>query len=316
MVFFVYLDPPVFAAAAQSGHLGLDALAAVLRAFLQNCVLLDFEDWRWETGVRRALDAHESTFEQSLIKKLLVQLKKRNRLAPCLHDDYSGETDLSLVLSQAAQRELDLILSQSDVAPSSHGQCEITKLETYQRTAFEEKREKAATHGREYSGGEFSEREFLARNFRKALRFAVRVEICDALLGRKFADNYDHTLKLLLGFMDEVLVERQSCELTIHCEQSDRNHHLLTRIAAHRPAGLSNLMIKAVFYSPSNDHQCLPHERYLATNQFGFVIGRGMDFLDRSTGKNRDCSLNLKDHMVVDAKLRPFVAFARPPVIV
>jgi hypothetical protein len=316
MVFFVYLDPPVFSAAAKAGPLGLDALAAVLRGFLQNCVLLDFEDWRWETGVRQALNAHEPAFENSLVKKLLVQLKKRDRLAPCFRDDYSSEADLNLVLAQAAKEELDLILTQGDVAAHGQGQLEIAKLEGYQQTAFEAKRSEVAANGREYSGGELPERDFLLCNFRKALRFAVRVEICDALLGRRFAGNYDHTLKAVLGFLDGVLVERQCCELIIHCEQSDRNHHLLTQLAKHRPLGLSKLKIAVVFYSHPAGGQCLPHERYLATNQFGFEIGRGMDFFDQFSGKNRDVSVNLKASDVIRDKLRPFGAFALPATAV
>jgi hypothetical protein len=316
MVFFVYLDPPVFSAAAKAGPLGLDALAAVLRGFLQNCVLLDFDDWRWETGVRQALSTHERTFENSLVKKLLVQLKKRDRIEPCFRDDYSGKTEMNLVLAQANEAELDLILADSHVAHPNGGQFEIAKLEDYQQTAFEAKRSEAAANGREYSGGELAEGDFLIANFRKALKFATRIDICDAVFGRSFADNYEHTLRLLLGFLDGELVERETCELTIHCEQSARSHHLLTQLAKHRPLGLSKLKITVIFYIRPPSAQCLPHERYLATNQFGFEIGRGMDFLDGGTGRNRDVSINLKDADVIRDKLIPFRSFSAPAQIV
>jgi len=281
----------------------------VLRALLQNCVLLDFDDWRWDTEVRQALTGNEELFENSLVKKLLVHLRKQNRIVPFFQDDYSGKTNMNLVLAQGAAAELDLILTSEISVTSPDGHIEIAQLEGYQQTTFEATRSEIAANGREYVGGEQSEADFLNTNFRKALRFASIIEICDTLLGRKFADNYEHTLRVLLSFLDQVLVERDTCELTIHCGQSARNHHLLSQLARYRPAGLQKLKISVVFYNDAAGGQCLPHERYLATNQFGFEIGRGMDFLDCGTGRNRDVSINLKDAEVIRNKLKPFASF-------
>ena len=70
--------------------------------------------------------------------------------------------------------------------------------------------------------------------------------------------------------------------------------------------------ISVYFYDPSAGQQCLPHERYISTDQFGLEIGRGMDFLDSNTAKNRDVSLNLKDRSVLQSKLAAFQTFRLP----
>jgi hypothetical protein len=312
MVFYIYLDPPVFSVAAVGGRLGLQALAAVLRGFLQNCLLLDFDDYRWETGIRRALSTHAEVFDRSVIKKFLVQFRKRNRIVPVFQDDYSGKKDLAFIIDQAPAADLDFILAEEVVALPTGCATETATLATYQETDFEARREEAASNGREYSGGELDEEQFLEANFSKLVRHASRIEICDALCGRKFADNYEYTVKRLLGLLGVVLAEPERCELVLHCEKSPRDHHLISQLARHRPPRLAGMNISVCFYDPSAGRQCLPHERYLSTDQFGLEIGRGMDFLDSNTAKNRDVSLNLKDRGVIQSKLAAFQSFRLP----
>lgn len=314
MVFFVYLDRGVLGDAKRGGALGLQALTSILRAMLQNCILLDFDDWRWEPAVKRALASDDGSFDLSLVKKLLVQLKKKERIVPFFSDDYSGAGDMQIVTAQATAAELDLILAPSTGPPSAGTGYEVADLQGYQQTAFEETRAEAAANGREYSGGELAEGPFLDLNFRKLLRFASRVDICDAIFGRKFADSYEYSIKALLVLMGGVLADPDNATLTIHCEQSNRNGHLLTRLASHRPAPLKNLRIEVSFYQNARGGQCLPHERYLVTNQVALEIGRGMDFLDKATGRNRDVSINLKDSATVRAKIGAYAAFAAAPV--
>ena len=40
----------------------------------------------------------------------------------------------------------------------------------------------------------------------------------------------------------------------------------------------------------------MPHQRFILTDQFAIEIDRGLDFLDRSTHKNRDVLVNTKSH--------------------
>ncbi len=316
MVFFVYLDPGVLRDAKQGGVLGLEAIISVLRAMLQNCILLDFDDWRWETAVNRILANDDGSFDLSLVKKLLVQLKRKERVVPFFSDDYSGATDMQIVAAQAAAAEVDLLLVSGSGRATTGGGCEVADLGGYQKTGFEETRGEAAANGREYSGGELAEGDFLTLNFRKLLKFATRVEICDAIFGRKFADNYEHSIKELLVLMGNVLRDPDNATLAIHCEQSNRNGHLLTQLAAHRPQALKNLRIEVSFYQNLAGGQCLPHERFLLTNQVALEIGRGMDFLDKATGKNRDVSINLKDSAKIRAKIAAFGCCSSAPVVV
>lgn len=312
MVCFVYLDPGVFSAAGVADEVRLGDLTAMLRGFVQNCVLLDFDDYRWETSVRREIGTAEAVFDRSLVKKLLVHLKKRKRVVPWFRDDYAGRPELDLVSEQAAEAELDCIVTEKPCPRSPSCLVETTTLRAYQSSEFEQKRSDLAACGREFVGGEMDATGFLESNFRKAVKFAQQIDVCDAILGRKFADNYAYTLRRFLRFLADVLADPGKSTFTIHCQSSPRIPHLVTELAASRPSTLANLRINVVDYDASGG-RCLPHDRYLATDQFGFEIGRGFDFLDRSSNRNRDVSINLKDPDVIREKLRPFGAFAGAP---
>ncbi|PWU09025.1 MAG: hypothetical protein C5B50_28155 [Verrucomicrobia bacterium] len=314
MVFYVYLDPPVFEAAAAGGQMALQLLTAILRGFLQNCVLLEFDDYRWDTAVRRAVNSQEKTFDRSAIKKLLVQLQRRNRIVPFFKDDYSGLPDLEFVVQQASAAGLDLILSVQTVSLPSNCSCEAAILGTYQESEFEDQRAETAANGREYKHGEMGEEQFLLTTFQKFIRHARRIEVCDAVCGRYFGDNFKYTLKKFLAFLDSALVDPAVCELILHCEKSERDQYLLSELTSFRTARLAQMPISVCFYDPINGQQCLPHERYICTDQFGLQIGRGMDFLDRATARNRDISVSFKPWNVLSTKLTPYQCFKLAPV--
>ena len=70
---------------------------------------------------------------------------------------------------------------------------------------------------------------FLDVNFGKALRHARRIEICDRLLGERFANNFEHTVKELLRWLETILRDPASCESRIHCGKTEgRDRHCAT----------------------------------------------------------------------------------------
>jgi hypothetical protein len=238
MIFYVYLDPAVFPLANNHGPYAVQLLIGVLRGFLQNCFIAEFEDYRVQESIKNNVASLPDTYDRKIIKSLLATLQKRNRFVYCLVPDYSGgKDDLLCVLDQAAGAFLDLLLlkeiNSQLVIPR---EVEVATLVTYQSTDFETRRSLLASEGRTLKEGELDEEEFLNQLFRKALRFAAKIEICDKLFGRRFGDNFEYSAKTLFRWLEKVLIDPSRCKLIFHCGKPDGygDHHMQTQLASFR----------------------------------------------------------------------------------
>lgn len=314
MVFFVYLDLTVFEEATSAGEGGLQALVATLRALLANCLLLDFDDWRWRGAVSAALREGDAVFARSQVKKLLVQMQKRNRIVQVIQSQCSGSTDLDLVMQQAHEAELDLVIS--GVADSvRNSSVPVVSLRDYQGSEFESERRAISDYGLELGPNEFDGAAFLDKYFRKALKHAKSIDVFDRLLGSKYSDSYAYTLKLVFELLGRSLANPQEVEMVLHCERSGRHQYLVDSLRKLRSREMPELKLSVKFYSDAASGQCLPHDRYLITDQFAFQIGRGFDMVDRKTRKNRDISVSLKNgEKLRGEKFQSYEVFAEPPV--
>jgi len=68
------------------------------------------------------------------------------------------------------------------------------------------------------------------------------------------------------------------------------------------------------FYDQPGGDASLPHDRFITTDQVALGIPRGMDFLDRKTGKNRDVSMDYKSKKQVAALMRNYESGAQPEI--
>ena len=302
MIFNVCFDPKVIEAAAANGPYAIQALVAMLRGFSANCVLLDFEDARLQRGIRAALDALPPRSDRSEITRIIGQLLKRNRFVAAMPDpDWAApESEIQHAFWQANAFGVQLVVTGEQGGTG----VECADLATFQHTAFERERFARALNGRVFASGELSEAEFLICNFANALRYAGRIQICDRLLGKTFAGNFEHTIGVFFRWIEPILHDPSACEITIHCERAaGRDDHLCHMVRSFRRGRLDQTVIKIAFYENPAGKNALPHDRFLWTDQFAFEIGRGMDFLDRTTGRNRDVSINLKDSSEVTAAM-------------
>lgn len=128
---------------------------------------------------------------------------------------------------------------------------------------------------------------------------------------RHGTDNFEHTVREFFRFLEPLLHEPGGCEITFHCGASGRNHHFCDMLRTFRGHRTATIRVTVKFYSDPTGKPSLPHERYIWTDQFAFLVGRGMDFLDRATGKNRDVSIDLKDESEVAKKV---ASYATPRV--
>jgi hypothetical protein len=182
-------------------------------------------------------------------------------------------------------------------------------LAQYPGSAVEIDRHRASTTGRIYFGGEMPTADFLNSNFANALRHARRIEICDRLVGTKWGDNYEHTVQELFRLLERVHNQPDKLEVIINCGASKRNPQLSHMVGTFRGQRTASLKIEVNFFGQPTDRAPLPHDRYIWTDQFAFFIGRGMDFLDRATGANRDVGISLKDESEVAQNVSKYAAF-------
>ena len=299
MFFYVFMDPGVISDAWIKGDFAVQTLIGVLRGFVQNCAVADFEDYRTQSEIKNHIDGLPDDFDRKIIKSILATLHKRNRFIYCFVPDYTNErSDLECVFEQAEKCLIDLILLKS--IPNEFdtpNQTEVVTLSDYQRSSFENRRSLLASDGRTFIGGEYEEYEFLNLHLGKVFRYATRIEFCDKLFGSKFADNYIYTIKILFKWLGGLLSDQGNYRLIFHCGMppGHTKEHIQERISTFKNKYLDSTSIEIQFYQSTEDEQCLPHDRFVTTDQISLTIGRGMDFLDKNTRKNRDVTIGLKN---------------------
>lgn len=318
MVFYVYLQPEVISIAYAEGPYAVQALIALLRGLLQNCYIAEFHDYRVQQEIKDRVENLPPDFDRKTIKTLLANLEKRNRFIYCLAPDHTGiKDDVTCVIEQAAKISIDiLILKDGDLGADSPAGVEVSTLSTYQHTNFETERSRLASEGRTFQEGELTEAEFLRKNFAKALRFAVRIEVCDKLFGRLFGDNFEYTVRKMLQWLEQQVDDPNKCELIFHCGAPEKAtiQHMKTQLASFKYGRIASLPMELHFYELPNPDHCLPHERFILTDQIALEIGRGMDFLDKNTKKNRDVSIGYKNWQEVNDLLRSYSAGKLPAI--
>ncbi len=302
MVFYVYMHPEVFKDAAAAAPYGMQALIGILRGFLQNCCIAEFDDGRTHQEIGKYIKDLPQDFDRSILKKLLVQLEKQNRFIYCLKPDYTDEkSDLECVVQQADVELVQLVLTGSDhVIDHEEAEFELAKLDTYNHTEFEEERSKMASDGSTTPDDYLPNTEFMDRHFLRALKHAGSIELCDRLAGTKFGDNFEYTIRAFISWLGSSLADPSGCILGFHLGQADgyKSTYIQRELSNYKRQSLHESTNIAVHY-----YSDLPHQRYIITNQFALEIDRGLDFLNRATRKNRNSSINLKSRKEIQLRL-------------
>jgi len=318
MIFYVYMDPNVLSTRNLQNQYAAQSFISTLRGFLQNCFIADFKDYRVQDALKVQLEYFPPDHNRKEIKRLLATLQKRNRFIYCLVPDHSGKkNDLTCAIEQILTAFIDLLLVREFDSDLNlpHG-VEIATLSTYQNTNFETNRSKLASDGLIVQNGELGEEELWDKCFKKVLRFSSRIEICDRLFGKKFGDNYKYNVKIMLRWLEKILIDPDNCKLLFHCEKPDgfTDQYITAELAAIRQGRLSNMPIEIQFYQHPGLENCLPHARFIITDQITLKIDPGMDFLDPNTKKNRDVCIEYKSSKKVLALLKNYAHTMLPRV--
>jgi len=318
MIFYIYLDPDALSLSNIENDYAMQALISTLRGFTENCCISEFEDYRIQDAIKEQVNSLPDTFDRKIIKSLLKALAKRNRFIYCLVPDYSGnKTDITCVIEQATSCFLDCFLfSEGNRDIETPVGIEKATLSTYQVTEFENVRSNLAINGRTFASGELDEKDFLDQYFKKMLRYPTRIEICDKLFGSRFGDNFEYTVKKFLRWLESNLSDPKHCKLILHCGKPDghTDHHIKTQLAGFKTGRLKDLRIEIQFYQLPDNSQALPHDRYMITDQIVIDFGRGLDFLDRNTRKNRDLTVGYKSYKEVGNLLKSYASAKLPRI--
>ncbi|MFC1452075.1 hypothetical protein ACFLSJ_01870 [Verrucomicrobiota bacterium] len=299
MVFYVYMQPEVVTEAKEGGPYAVQALIAILRGFLQNCCIAEFDDYR--DSLKTAVNALPEDFNRTELKTVLSKLARLHRFIYCLEADYmSGQPWTDQALQQSRACLIDLLLLEAaaqDRRPD--GDAEVCGLATYQNTEFERNRFEVASDGKTFSPGEYGETDFLDIVFLKILRNARGdIVVYDCILGEKFGDNFEHTMKEFFRWIERILPDPNECSLAIHCGTPKKATpaHIKGQLASWRTGRVANMRVQIHYYKAVDGKSLMPHQRFILTDQFAVEVDRGFDFLDRKTHRNRDVSLNTKSH--------------------
>ena len=301
MVYYVYLDPAVITEAKQIGVIGLVHLLSILESLAENCCLVEFDDWRVTSELGRVLAQHDDSTESGdnikKIKAWLGRMKKENRFVSAITAPDAPGTDLDIALHSQAEAQIDAFIVPSAVFNSSHSSQHT--LLTFNGSSFNQERRKHANHGVIYQGGEMQSADFYHANLLKALRHAASIQFLDSVLVPRYDNHWRHTSQTIVRHFEASCHEWAAKEIEIHSEMPDKPGRLeYCRLDIQHPKATTPLKIIAY------EKGALPHERYLLTDQFAFEIGRGLDFLDSSTDRNRDVSISFKDPKSIDRLLQ------------
>jgi hypothetical protein len=316
MIYFVYLDPQVIVESHGEGTLSIETLTSILNNLAQNCLLADFDNFDVQNGIRASLLEITGDFEIARLKKALAHFQKNDLFVNCLVYDYASTVSLAaMACDQRETSNVDFfIVPKIEYEPISRFDF-VGTLDNFYASAFDEKRRRSAVEGIELGADELDEMSFMNDHLFRPLKFATRIDIIDRQCGENYKDNYDYTIERFLRWLSSTNTEnpaitfhlgfpgvRQSTIITdddlkgiaANDIESIKIERLLCAIKRHLPAA----DIRVRCYDGTFSHQ-----RYIVTNQLGFSIDMGMDFLNPSTRKNRKVSISLKPGREILSKL-------------
>src|SRR5262249_43688953 len=156
----------VITIAATKPPLGIPLLISILRGFVANCFVFDFDDCRCWQDIRTRLDALPDDFNRKLAKMLFAALFKNNRFVCVIEGDYPPTVrDLEQALRQAVALKIQMFLTEEVPTEPLPDGVELAGLSNYYASRFERSRNESATLGRIFVGGEMDTASFLESNF-------------------------------------------------------------------------------------------------------------------------------------------------------
>lgn len=289
MLHLVYFAPENLSDPVVLTDAGAALLVGVLRSLLQNCLLLDFTDYRFDQRIMAEAENLPPSISK-IVKTLLARLAKTNRIVRALQDDYSGGSDLALLATQAERLGLELvIIRQEDQWDAAATRVSRVSVLEFPMSDFETQR----SHGmadRHFNDDEMAGERFIDLFVVPFIRYAERLEIIDGSLGENYRDDYAYTLDRFLAAVGHSCHWKERVRVTIHCcrgagTKPDYVRDTVTEFA--RKHGLDG-RVDVVFYAQPGQAFRFKHDRCLVSEMGVLNIGRGFDFVHKTDGRLRN----------------------------
>jgi hypothetical protein len=246
---------------------------------------------------------------RKIVKTLLAQFKKGNRIVRVLEDDHTGSPELHLVAEQAAPLGLELVIIRTDAEwePQST-RVPRTSLAGYPMTDFESRRSTRIAD-QHFGDDGMPARQFIDVYIVPFVRFAERLDLIDGSLGENYRDDYGHTLDCLFAALGRSCHWKERVQVTVHCCRGagkKPDHVRGTVLELAKKHGLDG-RARTYFYGNPGQPFRFKHDRCLAS-EFGVLnIGRGFDFVQKTDGKLRNTIVGLGGPDA-DTMLAPYIA--------
>jgi hypothetical protein len=300
MVFYVYFQPELIREALSDGEDAIQLILGILKDLHENCYMLVFEDYRWQTSIKEFLDEWPNTMTKKRIQTLLQKFKNDKRYIYTLLPDYSSnKPDIEVVYDQALAKDIDVIIVEADnVDRYQSSDFLVTRRSHYYSTNFEYGRNEIAVNGKTLLNEELEENQFLRIYFRKVFKYSSEIVFCDRICGKSsLTDNYKYSLKHLFDLIEKELNNPNELrKIIFHIGNPGGSgyRYVIDEIRSLRKGRISTVPIEVNFYdeSPSTPSANLPHQRFIKTDQIVLDIDRGLDFLNITTKKCRDTRIN------------------------
>jgi hypothetical protein len=292
MLHVVYFAPENLSDPVVLTKAGAALLVSVLRSLLQNCLLLDFTDYRFNQRI--IVEAQNFPHDvRKIVKTLLTQLAKANRIVRALEDDYGGASELGALAAQAQQLGLELvIIREEDQWDTAATRVPRTSVVEYPMSDFETRRSLGMAV-RHFNDDALAGQQFIELFLVPFIRYAERLDIIDGSLGENYRDDYAHTLDRFLAAVRHSCHWKERVRVTIHCcrgpgKKPDNIRDTVTELA--RKYGLDG-RVGVEFYGQPGHPFRFKHDRCLVSEMGVLNIGRGFDFIEKASRNLKNTTL-------------------------
>lgn len=281
MIYCAFLDPESITAADDGGGIGSDHLIGVMRNLLESCFLAETSSWRLGHELLAAIGNLPDQNTRLKMNALLETFKKRHRFVDAI-DDSTSEENLSLgaiAIQQHAGSSLDIIIT--EYIPSEASAIEVTSITRYNRSNFEQVRQRLFANGCEIQTGTIRHDELYKKCFGRMLEGGEDFTIEDYYIGKEFSDNYYENLPYWCEYFESS--NRAICVTIITQQSTAATLRSLERRLSELTDGTKVTFQVSTVSNPR-------HERFFRSTAFSLNIGRGIDLCDER-GMNRDISI-------------------------
>ena len=278
MIYCAFLDPESISAVDDNGGVGSDHLIGVMRNLLESCFLAETSSWTVGSQLSEVISKLPDQDTRTKLIALLETFSKRDRFINLI-EDHAIEEDFPLgiiAINQSKDAGIDIVIT--EVSPTVQTANEVCSIKNYNRSNFENNRQRNFANGKEIAPGRYKYDELFRQCFGRMLQGGDDFKIEDYMIGKEFSANYYQNLPFWCEFLKSA---DRNLNVTIITQNSSPSIIQSLRTRLNQLTENSNISFDVqTVLNPR-------HERFFRSTSFSLNIGRGIDLCD-DNGMNRD----------------------------